>query len=73
VDSGVDDVSLVNPDSQQAGGATDGKSSLRDAPTADINSGNPVHSSDQDIKQPKRILSIIPTYRAVSATRNRLR
>jgi len=67
VDSGVDDVSLLNPDSLQAGGATDGKSSLRDAPTADINSGNPVHPSDQDIKQPKRILWIIPNYRAVSA------
>jgi hypothetical protein len=60
--SGVDDVSLLNQDSQQAGRATDGKSSLGNAPTGDINLVNPVNPSHQDSKQPKRILWIIPNY-----------
>jgi hypothetical protein len=58
------------PDAQPArrtgSTATDGKSSAPDAPTA---TGDPAESNNPDGfgKQPKRILGIIPNYRAVSA------
>jgi hypothetical protein len=44
---------------------TTGKPSLPDAPTPEVSPSTP--SSDQSGKQPKRILGIVPNYRAVSA------
>jgi hypothetical protein len=46
---------------------TDGKSSLPDAPTPEVSPSTPTNPNDQSGKQPKRILGIIPNYRAVSA------
>jgi hypothetical protein len=57
------DSSVFPADPQQPGATTDGKSSLPDAPAANANP----NSSDQFGKQPKRILWVIPNYRAVSA------
>ena len=45
----------------------DGKSSLPDAPTPAIEHPNQNDSNDQYGKQPKRILGIVPNFRAVSA------
>jgi hypothetical protein len=45
----------------------DGKSSPPDAPTPAIKQPDPNDSNDQFGKQPKRILGIIPNFRAVSA------
>ena len=54
----------VTQEPQQAGKPTDGKSSLPDAPTPNDKPANP----DEDYgKQNKRILWVIPNYRAVSA------
>jgi hypothetical protein len=55
------DSSLFPLDPQQPSATTDGKSSLPDAPATNAN------ANDQFGKQPKRILWIIPNYRAVSA------
>jgi hypothetical protein len=63
----LDGVSLLSQDPQQAGTTTNGKSSLPDAPTPQTNPTDPNSSSVQYGKQPKRILGIIPNYRAVSA------
>ena len=46
---------------------TDGKSSLPGAPTPQVSPSTPTNPNDQFGKQPKRILGIIPNYRAVSA------
>jgi hypothetical protein len=46
---------------------TDGKSSLPDAPTPAVSPTTPTNPNDQFGKQPKRILWIVPNYRAVSA------
>ena len=54
-------------DPQQASTTTDGKSSLPDAPTPQNSPSDPSNPNDQYGKQPKRILGIIPNYRAVSA------
>jgi hypothetical protein len=64
---GLDDVSLLVEDPQQAGTTTDGKSSAPDAPTPKINPADSTSTNDQYGKQPKRILWVIPNYRAVSA------
>ena len=64
---GLDDVSLLPQDSQQAGRTTDGKSSVPDAPTPSVTPAQANNPNDQFGKQPKRILGIIPNYRAVSA------
>jgi hypothetical protein len=64
---GLDDVSLLSQDPQQASPTTDEKSSVPDAPTPKINPADPNNPNDQEGKQPKRILGIIPNYRAVSA------
>jgi hypothetical protein len=79
VPSGLDAVSLTtnvaltdisqtdvsqNQDPPQAGKTTDRKSSVPDAPSAAPADAN---SDDQFGKQPKRILWVIPNYRAVSA------
>jgi hypothetical protein len=60
----VDDVSDTRQDPAPAKTAGDGKSSLPDAPTPKI---DPVNPNDQAGRQPKRILGVIPNYRAVSA------
>ena len=67
---GLDDVSALTQDPQQASTTTDGKSSLPDAPTPKTNPADPTNPNDQFGKQPKRILWIIPNYRAVSANTN---
>jgi hypothetical protein len=64
---GLDDVSLLGQDPQQAKTTTDGKSSLPDGSTPKMNPADPNTRDDQQGKQPKRILWIIPNYRAVSA------
>ena len=61
------DVSLATTESQQPGATTNGKPSLPDAPTPAISSAETTNPSDQFGKQPKRILGIIPNFRAVSA------
>ncbi|MFZ1009407.1 MAG: hypothetical protein WAN65_21375 [Candidatus Sulfotelmatobacter sp.] len=56
-------------DPQHASKTTDGQSSVPDAPTPAVppaNTNNP-NDNEQFGKQPKRILGIIPNYRAVSA------
>jgi hypothetical protein len=63
----LDDVSSLPQDSQQAGRTTDGKSSLPDAPTPSVTPAQANNPNDRFGKQPKRILGIIPNYRAVSA------
>ena len=64
--AGLTDVSLLTPDSRQASATADEKSSLPDAPTPKANPTDS-NSDDQTGKQPKRILGIIPNFRAVSA------
>jgi hypothetical protein len=64
---GLDDVSLPLQDSQQAGRTTNGKSSVPDAPTPSVTPEQANNPNDQFGKQPKRILGIVPNYRAVSA------
>jgi hypothetical protein len=64
---GLDDVSLLGQDPQQAKTTTDGKSSLPDGSTPKMNPADPNTRDDQQGKQPKRILWIVPNYRAVSA------
>jgi hypothetical protein len=66
----LDDSLILSSDPQQPDGtsnnkASDGKSSLPDAPTPAANPGG--QTDEQYGKQPKRILGIIPNYRAVSA------
>ena len=67
---GLDEVSLPTPGHQQASTTTDGKSSLPDAPTPKVNPAEQNNPNDQSGKQSKRILWIIPNYRAVSANTN---
>jgi len=66
VERGLDDLPLPSQDSQQEATTTEEKSSLREAPVAKVNPTNPIHTDDQEGKQSKRILWIIPNYRAVS-------
>ena len=66
-ESGRNDVSLSADELHQASSASDGKSSLPDAPTPAINPADANNPNDQFGKQPKRILGIIPNFRAVSA------
>ncbi len=63
---GLDDVSFFPQDSQQAGETADGKS-LPNAPAPGVTPTDANNSNDQSGQQPKRILGIIPNYRAVSA------
>ena len=74
--SGVDAVSqndflqndhLQNQDPPRTTTSTDGQSSLPDAPRPEVSPSTPGNPNDQSGKQPKRILGIIPNYRAVSA------
>ena len=63
----LDDVSLLTEDPQQSSTATDGKSSLPDAPAPNVKPADSNRPDDEYGKQPKRILGIIPNFRAVSA------
>jgi hypothetical protein len=56
-----------NQDPQQATKTTDGKSSLPDAPAPGVTQADANSANNQFGKQPKRILGIVPNYRAVSA------
>ncbi len=71
LDWALDDVTLTPdpqpPSATQAGTATDGKSSLPDAPAPKANSTEATNPSEEYGKQPKRILWVVPNYRAVSA------
>jgi hypothetical protein len=77
VASGVDAVSQnavsqnndvsQNQDHPQTTTTTDRKSSLPDAPSPEVSPSAPGNPNDQSGKQPKRILGIVPNYRAVSA------
>lgn len=62
-----ENVSLLPQRSQPAGEAQNGKSSVPDAPAPSTPPGQTNNPDDQYGKQPKRILGIIPNYRAVSA------
>ncbi len=66
---GLEEVALSLPidDSQDGNSAADKKSPLPDAPTPLASSGGSNNPEDQFGKQPKRILGIIPNFRAVSA------
>ncbi|MGC1372505.1 MAG: hypothetical protein WA824_10245 [Candidatus Sulfotelmatobacter sp.] len=60
----VDHVSMLSQDPQQSGKTPDEKSSLPDAPAPNVTP----HTNNPNFgKQPKRILGIVPNYRAVSA------
>jgi hypothetical protein len=71
VRSGSDDVSLTDAsqsqDPQQANKTPDEKSSLPSAPAPSVTPADANNPNAQFGKQPKRILGIIPNYRAVSA------
>jgi hypothetical protein len=64
---GQDNVSSLAQDPQSAATTTAGKTSLPDAPTPNVNPADPTNPTDQYGQQPKRILWVIPNYRAVSA------
>jgi hypothetical protein len=61
-----DDVAVL-AQAQQPSATTDGKSSLPDAPTPSVPTAQANNPNDQYGKQPKRILWVVPNYRAVSA------
>jgi len=61
-----DDVAVL-AQAQQPSATTDGKSSLPDAPTPSVPPAQANNPNDQYGKQPKRILWVVPNYRAVSA------
>ncbi len=63
----MDDISLASQDSQQASTPQDGKSSVPDAPAPKINPAQQTNPDEHYGEQPKRILWVIPNYRAVSA------
>ncbi|MGO8986151.1 MAG: hypothetical protein ACLPHI_18575 [Terriglobales bacterium] len=70
VGRGLDEVARLTPDEQQSsatGATTDEKSPVPDAPTPATKTAGVNNASDDYGKQPKRILWIIPNYRAVSA------
>jgi hypothetical protein len=61
-----DDVAVL-AQTQQPSATTNGKSSVPSAPTPSVPPAPANNPNDQFGKQPKRILGIIPNYRAVSA------
>jgi len=65
--SRLDDVALLTPDSQQPSTETDSKPPLPDAPAPNVKPADSTNPDEQFGKQSKRILGIIPNYRAVSA------
>jgi len=64
---GLDDAPLLTPQAQQTSATTNGKPSLPDAPAPNVTPAGADNPDDQLGKQPKRILGIIPNFRAVSA------
>jgi len=64
-----DDVAVL-AQAQQPSATTDGKSSLPDAPTPSVPPAQANNPNDQYGKQPKRILWVVPNYRAVSANKH---
>jgi len=69
---GIDSGPSLADDAQQPGATSDGKSSeekssLPEAPTATASPAKAPEDGEQYGKQPKRILGIVPNYRAVSA------
>ncbi len=64
---GQEDVAPLAPDPKEAGTTTDETSTLPDAPMPKGNSADSNDASEEIGKQPKRILGIIPNFRAVSA------
>ncbi|MGA8436870.1 MAG: hypothetical protein WB762_14740 [Candidatus Sulfotelmatobacter sp.] len=67
---GLDDVSLLPQVSQQNDKATHRESSAPDAPAPSVTPGDADNPNNNFGKQPKRILGIIPNYRAVSANQH---
>lgn len=65
---GLDDISPLGHDSQQTSTTTDGSFSLPDALAPKSNMANPINPDIQESNQSKRILWIIPNYRAVNTT-----
>jgi hypothetical protein len=63
----LDNDLLLGQDSLQANSVSDAISSLPDSPTPKINLASPIEPNVQEGKQPKRILWIVPNYRAVGA------
>jgi hypothetical protein len=63
----LDDVSPAGQDPQQESRTSDGKPSVPDAPTSKTKPSDANNPNNQLGIQPKRILWIIPNYRAVSA------
>jgi len=63
---GLDDGSLLAQNSQPLSTTTDGKPSVQDVETPKIKPTGSDQSDDQDGKQSKRILWIIPNYRTVN-------
>jgi len=64
---GLDDVALTSQDPPQTSTTTNGTSSSPETPTPKVNPADPNKPDEQYGKQPKRILGVIPNYRAVSA------
>jgi len=65
---GLDDISPLGQDSEQPSATTDGSFSLPVALAPKSNLANPINPDAQESNQSKRILWIIPNYRAVSTT-----
>ncbi|HME35161.1 MAG TPA: hypothetical protein VKF84_07980 [Candidatus Sulfotelmatobacter sp.] len=65
-DLAPDDVSQ-DQDPPPTATTKDGKSSLPNAPTPKVNPSTPSNPNEEYGKQPKRILWVVPNYRAVSA------
>ncbi|HEV7967273.1 MAG TPA: hypothetical protein VGP19_06880 [Candidatus Acidoferrales bacterium] len=61
------DVFQLRQNAQQANPTNDGKSAGQDPPALQSGTADPVSLKDQEGRQSKRILWIIPNYRAVSA------
>ena len=70
---GLDDISPLGQDSEQPSTTTDGSFLLPDALAPKFNLANPINPDAQESNQSKRILWIIPNYRAVSTPRTCLR
>jgi hypothetical protein len=66
-DQVLQDLVSQNQEPPQKAPTTNGKPSLPDAPTPEVAPSTPGNSNDEYGKQNKRILGIVPNYRAVSA------
>ncbi len=61
------DVSTLALDPQQSSATTGGNPAVPDAPTPNVKSADTSNPNEEYGKQPKRILGIVPNFRAVSA------